>query len=116
MHGRWHEPGLGRGEPGEKKESAAVMALMQRVEVVGSQDRGFFSPRITVKMKDGTSHVGEFTGQEFKWDFEEDARRLRGLVPGLPITEKRFDELIEVVAHLEELPLTGQLLQLTIPD
>ena len=116
MHGRWYELGLGRGEPGEKKESANILELMQRVEVVGSQDRGFFSPKITVKMKDGTSHVGEFTGQEFKWDFEEDARRLRGLIPGLPITENRFDELIKVVARLEELPFIGELLQLTIPD
>ena len=116
MHGRWYETGLGKGEAGERGESAKVLELMERVEVVGSQDRGFFSPRITIKMKDGASHVGEFTGQEFKWDFAEDVRRLNGFVPGLPITEKRFDELIEAIGRLEELPDIGLILQLSIPS
>ena len=88
---------------------------MKRVRVTGSQERDFFSPKITVNMKDGTTYEGEFTGQEFKWGFEEDSRRLRDLVPGLPITPERFEQIVRTVGRLQDLSSINELVRLTVP-
>jgi hypothetical protein len=35
------------------------------------------------------------TGREFIWDFEEQARRIRAVTPGLlPVSPERFEEII----------------------
>ena len=44
-----------------------------------------FGPRITIFTKDGRSYTKQATGREFIWDFDEEARRIRGVVPGIPI-------------------------------
>ena len=113
LYGQWYEPRLGRG--GERGDGSKVFQLMKRVRVTGSQERDFFSPKITVNMKDGTTYEGEFTGQEFKWGFEEDSRRLRDLVPGLPITPERFEQIVRTVGRLQDLSSINELVRLTVP-
>ena len=115
LYGQWYEPALGRGGPGEQEGSSKVLPLMKRVRVTGSQERDFFSPRITVNLKDGTTYEGEFTGQELKWGFEEDSRRLRDLIPGLPIPPERFEQIVETAGRLQDLSSINELLKLTVP-
>jgi hypothetical protein len=75
-----------------------------------------FGPRITVFTKDGKSYTREGTGREFIWDFEEEARRISGIGPGLAIGEARYDRLIEACRHLDTLDHAADtLIGLTIP-
>jgi len=72
-----------------------VLDLMHRVTLIPMVRRTLFGPRITVFTKDGRSYTREGTGREFIWDFEEEARRIRGVAPGIPIGSPQFEELIE---------------------
>ena len=49
-----------------------------------------FGPRFTIHTKDGKSYTKQSTGREFMWDFEEEARRIRDVIPGLPIPANRL--------------------------
>ena len=70
--------------------------------------RTLFGPRITVFTKDGRSFTKEGTGREFIWDFEEQARRIRPIAPGLAIGEAQFGELIDSCRHLDTLDHAAQ--------
>ncbi len=103
-------PGPGESDPPE------VLDLMQRVTLIPTVGRTLFGPRITVFLKDGRSFAKEGTGREFIWDFEEEARRIRPIAPGLAIPEAQFAELIDACRHLERLDHAAQqLIALTIP-
>jgi 2-methylcitrate dehydratase PrpD len=62
-----------------------VLELMKRVTIVPSHRMTLFGPRITIVTKDGKSYTKQATGREFMWDFDEEARRIRGVAPSLPI-------------------------------
>src|SRR3954452_16780083 len=85
---RGDRPGPGETDPPE------VLDLMHRVTLIPTVRRTLFGPRITVFTKDGRSHMREGTGREFIWDFEEHARRIQPVTPGLPIPATQFAELI----------------------
>ena len=58
----------------------------------------------------------EGAGREFIWDFEEQARRIREIAPGLAIGDKQFAELIDACRHLDTLDrAASRLIALTIP-
>jgi hypothetical protein len=79
--------------------------------------RTLFGPRITVFTKDGRSFTKEGTGREFIWDFEEQARRIRPITPGLAIGEAKFAEVIDTSRHLDRLDRAApKLISLTIPS
>ena len=82
---RGGQPGPGETDPPE------VLDLMQRVTLIPMVRRTLFGPRITIFTKDGRSFTREGTGREFIWDFEEEARRIRPIAPGLAIAEAQFD-------------------------
>src|SRR5277367_4025902 len=104
-----------RPAPGES-DPPAVLELMHRVTLVPTVRRTLFGPRITVFTKDGRSFTKEGTGREFIWDFEEEARRIRPVAPGLAIPEAQFAELIDTCRHLDRLDRASQeLIALTIP-
>jgi hypothetical protein len=104
-------PGTGESDPPE------VLDLMHRVTLIPTVRRTLFGPRITVFTKDGRSFTKEGTGREFIWDFEEEVRRIRGVAPGLAISEAQFAELIDTCRHLDRIERTGQrLISLTIPS
>ncbi|MFC1917713.1 MmgE/PrpD family protein [Chloroflexota bacterium] len=115
QYGRWWERG-GQGGAGDGGQNPKVLELMHQVRVVGSKERGFFSPKITVIMNDGSTFVDEYSGDEFKWDFEEDVRRLQGSIPGLPISRERYNEFVATIRNLEALTSVEKLLQLCIRD
>ena len=76
-----------------------------------------FGPRITVFTKDGRHFTKEGTGREFIWDFEEEARRIRPMTPGLAISEAQFAELIDTCRHLDRHDRAAEkLIGLTIPS
>jgi hypothetical protein len=108
---RGDRPGPGETDP------PAVVDLMRRVTLIPTVRRTLFGPRITVFTKDGRSFTKEGTGREFIWDFEEEARRIRPITPGLAIGEPQFAELIDACRHLDRIDrATEKLVSLTIPS
>ncbi len=107
---RGAQPGPGEADP------PAVLDLMHRVTLIPTVHRTLFGPRITVFTKDGRSFTKEGTGREFIWDFEEEARRIRPITPGLAISEAQFAELIDTCRRLDGVDRAGQkLIALTLP-
>jgi hypothetical protein len=103
------QPGPGESDPPE------VLDLMHRVTLIPMVRRTLFGPRITIFTKDGRSFTKEGTGREFIWDFEEEARRIRPVTPGLAISEGQFTELIDACRHLDRLDRAAhKLISLTI--
>jgi hypothetical protein len=108
---RGDRPGPGETDP------PAVLDLMHRVTLFPTVRRTLFGPRITVFTKDGRSFSKEGTGREFIWDFEEQARRIRPISPGLAISEAQFAALVDSCHHLDRLDRAAQrLISLTIPS
>ncbi len=107
--------GAGPG-PGET-DPPQVLDLMHRVTLIPTVRRTLFGPRITVFTKDGRSFTKEGTGREFIWDFEEQARRIRPITPGLAIGEGQFAELIDACRHLDGIDrAAAKLISITIPS
>jgi hypothetical protein len=75
-----------------------------------------FGPRITIFTKDGKSYTRQATGREFIWDFDEETRRIRAIIPGLPIPESQFERLIGRCRNLDREPAAGTLVQLTLKN
>jgi hypothetical protein len=87
---------------------------MKRVTLIPSHQMTLFGPRITVFTWDGRSFTKQATGREFVWDFAEEARRIRGVVPGLPIPAAQFEELIATCRDLERVDRADTLVGLTL--
>jgi hypothetical protein len=103
-----------RPNPGET-DPPEVLDLMHRVTLIPTVRRTLFGPRITVFTKDGRSFTKEGTGREFIWDFEEQARRIGPLAPGLAISEAQFAELIDTCRHVDRLDRAAEkLISLTL--
>ena len=110
-------PLLRGGQPGpDEIDPPAVLDLMHRVTLIPTVRRTLFGPRITVFTKDGRSFTKEGTGREFIWDFEEQARRIQAVAPGLAIPATQFAELVDACRNLESVDTAGRsLIALTIP-
>src|SRR5882757_1293835 len=107
---RGDRPGPGETDPPE------VLDLMYRVTLIPTVRRTLFGPRITVFTKDGRSFTREGTGRKFIWDFEEQARRIRPITPGLAISETQFAEQIDTCRHLDTIEAAAEkLIRLTMP-
>jgi 2-methylcitrate dehydratase PrpD len=107
---RGGQPGPGETDPPE------VLDLMRRVTLIPTVRRTLFGPRITIFTKDGRSFTREGTGREFIWDFEEAARRIGPVAPGLAIGGAQYSELIDTCRHLDRVDRAAQrLISLTIP-
>jgi len=98
----------GAGDPPE------VLDLMTRVTIIPSQTMTLFGPRITIFTRDGRQYTSQGTGREFIWDFDEEARRIRAIVPGLPISAARFEAIIEACRELDRQPRADALIGLTL--
>jgi 2-methylcitrate dehydratase PrpD len=91
-----------------------VLDLMHRVRLIPSHQQPLFAPRVTVFLRDGRSVSRQGSGREFIWDFDEEARRLREVVPGLPITAAQFEDLVGACHGLERLESAEDLVRLTL--
>ena len=92
-----------------------VLDLMTRVTLIPSHEMTLFGPRITIFTKDGRSYTKQATGREFIWDFDEEARRIRGVVPGIPIPAARFEDIIATCRDLDRIDPAHRLVGLTVP-
>jgi hypothetical protein len=90
-----------------------VLELMQRVTIIPSHQMTLFGPRITIFTRDGKSYTRQATGREFIWDFNEEARRIRGVIPGLPVSTGQFEEIIATCLNLDRQERADRLVQLT---
>jgi 2-methylcitrate dehydratase PrpD len=91
-----------------------VLELMKRVTLIPSAAMTLFGPRITIFTRDGKSYTRQGTGKEFIWDFEEEARRIRDVVPALPIPASQFEQIIATCRDLEKQERADKLIQLSL--
>ena len=102
----WRQPG-----PDDPPE---VLALMEKVTLIPSHRMTLFGPRVTIHTKDGKSYTKQATGREFVWDFEEEARRIREVIPGLPIPATQFEEIITTCRDLDRQERADGLIRQTL--
>ena len=102
------------GTPGGADDPPEVLELMQRVTIIPSHQMTLFGPRITIYTKDGKSYTKQSTGREFMWDFNEEARRIRDVIPGLPIPAAQFEAIIATCSDLDRQDRADRLIQLTL--
>jgi 2-methylcitrate dehydratase PrpD len=103
-----------RGDPAGADDPPEVLDLMQRVTLIPSHQMTLFGPRFTIYTKDGRSYTKQSTGREFMWDFNEEARRIRDVIPGLPIPAAQFEEIIATCRDLDRQDRADKLIQLTL--
>jgi 2-methylcitrate dehydratase PrpD len=102
------------GTPAGADDPPEVLELMQRVTIIPSHQMTLFGPRITIYTKDGKSYTKQSTGREFMWDFNEEARRIREIIPGLPIPAAQFEAIIVTCRDLDHQDRADRLIQLTL--
>jgi hypothetical protein len=93
-----------------------VLELMKRVKIIPSHEMTLFGPRFTIVTKDGRSYTKQSTGREFIWDFEEEVRRLSGIVPGLPVPPAQYEAMVAACRALDREPRADKLVRLTLKD
>jgi 2-methylcitrate dehydratase PrpD len=106
-----------RGQGGDSASAGdppEVLELMQRVTLIPSHQMTLFGPRFTVYTKDGKHYTKQSTGREFMWDFNEEARRIRDVIPGLPIPAAQFEDIIATCRDLDRQDRADTLIQLTL--
>jgi len=91
-----------------------VLDLMKRVRIIPSHEMPLFGPRITIFTKNGRVYTKQATGREFIWNFDEEARRIRGVVPGIPISEGQFERLIATCRNLDREDRADALVRLVL--
>jgi 2-methylcitrate dehydratase PrpD len=105
---------LRRADPAGAGDPPEVLELMKRVTIIPSHRMTLFGPRITIHTKDGRSYTKQSTGREFIWDFDEEVRRIRDVVPGLPIPASQFDDIIATCRDLDRQARADTLIRLTL--
>ena len=103
-------PDAARARPIRRRCSS----LMKRVTIIPSHQMTLFGPRITIFTKDGRSYTKQATGREFIWDFDEEARRIRAVVPGIPISGSQFERVIATCRDLDRQDRADALVRLTL--
>jgi 2-methylcitrate dehydratase PrpD len=93
-----------------------VLDLMTRVTIIPSHEMTLFGPRITIFTRDGKSYTKQATGREFILDFDEEARRLRDVIPGLPIPVAQFEEIVATCRDLDRHAQADTLVRLTLKN
>jgi 2-methylcitrate dehydratase PrpD len=102
-----------RVNPADADDPPEVLELMQRVTLIPSHRMTLFGPRITIYTKDGKHYTRQSSGREFMWDFEEEARRIREVIPGLPIPAPQFEDIIAACRDLDRQDRASKLIELT---
>jgi 2-methylcitrate dehydratase PrpD len=101
-------------DPTGADDPPEVLDLMKRVAITPSHEMTLFGPRITIHTRDGRSHTKQSTGREFMWNFDEEARRIRDVIPGLPIPAAQFDQIIATCRGLDRQDRADTLVRLTL--
>ncbi|MGH7305839.1 MAG: MmgE/PrpD family protein [Candidatus Rokuibacteriota bacterium] len=101
-------------DPAGADDPPEVLDLMKRVTLIPSHAMTLFGPRITIFTKNGRSYTKQSTGREFIWDFAEETRRIREVIPGLPIPAAQFEEIVATCRDLDRHDRADRLVQLTL--
>jgi 2-methylcitrate dehydratase PrpD len=101
-------------DPNRADDPPEVLDLMKRVTLIPSHTMTLFGPRITIFTKDGKTYTRQSTGREFIWDFDEEVRRIRGVIPALPIPAAQFEAMIATCRDLDRQERVDKLVQLTL--
>ncbi len=95
-------------------EDQKVIDFMNRaVTLVPEKDRAMFSPAITVTMKDGTTHRGEYPYERLEWTFDQLVPHLQGCVPGYSLGQQGFDALVDTMRGVDRLASVDRIFQVT---
>ena len=94
-------PGSAIGDP---MRDPKALAFMERVKLVPQKERPMFSPAITVRMKNGKRHEGNYAYERMAWGFNQLVSRLQDCLPGFPLGKAGFDALVNVVRQVDDLP------------
>ena len=103
-----------QADPGGAGDPPEVLELMKRVKIIPSHTMTLFGPRITIHTRDGKTYTRQSTGREFMWDFDEEVRRIREIVPALPIPAAQFEEIIATCRDLAGPGRADRLVRLTL--
>jgi hypothetical protein len=95
-------------------EEQQVLDLLQRVEVLGHKDRPAFAPHISIRMVDGTTYEGEYSGNELEWGLETEISRISPLFADINWPREKLDALVQTVSILEDLPSIDPMIQLCV--
>ena len=111
VHGSY-PPLEDRIDPGDPTapEDRQVSELMGRVSVVGHQDRPAFAPRISIRMRDGSFHRGEFGGDELKWDLATETHRIGQLFGLMDWPRDQLEAIVDGVTNLDSQDSVGPLI------
>ena len=101
MHGQWFEQTLGSGRGGDRRSDPRIPEIMERITVEGSTDRSYFTPRIRVRLLDGTVLEDELAGDELKVGLEADIERMRPVAEATVNGPEGFEHFIEAVRGLD---------------
>ena len=115
VHG-YYPPLKPRIDPGEVSsgEESMVLDLMQRVEVVGHKDRPAFAPRITIRMRGGTTYQGEYKGDELEWGLDTEIQRVRPWFEDMSWPVEQLEAIVQSVSTLEQQDRVDPLIQLCV--
>ena len=69
---------------------------------------------VSLHTRDGRSYTKQSTGREFMWDFDDEVRRIRDVVPGLPIPAAQFEDIVVTCRDLDRQARADTLIQLTL--
>ncbi len=103
-------------DPPGAADPPEVLDMMRRVRIIPSRRMGLFAPRVTIRTKDGKSFTRQATGREFIWTLDELARRLRDIVPAIPVPAERFAEIIDTCRVLDAEGRAEKLVRLTLAE
>jgi len=101
-------------DPGAADDPPEVLDLMKRVTIIPSHEMTLFGPRITIHTRNGRSYTRQATGREFIWTFDEEVRRIREVIPGLPIPAAQFEDIIATCRDLDQHARADTLVRLTL--
>jgi glyoxylase-like metal-dependent hydrolase (beta-lactamase superfamily II) len=87
---------------------------MKRVTIIPPHEITLFGLRITIFKKEGKGYTRQATGREFITDFNEGARRISGVIPGLPAPAAQFEDILAACRELDRQDRAGKLIQLTL--
>ncbi|PKB63622.1 MAG: hypothetical protein BZY80_06365 [SAR202 cluster bacterium Io17-Chloro-G2] len=93
-----------------------VMALLNRVEIIGHKDRPAFAPRITIRMLGGTTYQGEFRGNELEWDLATETQRVTALFDDMEWPKHKLLGIVEAVSNLDQALRVDPLIQLCVRE
>ena len=95
-----HPPQTASREP---MRDPAAIAFMARVKLVPQKERPMFSPAITVILKNGTRHDGDYPYERMSWNFDQLVHQIQACLPGFPSGQAGLDALVNLVQQADGL-------------